>query len=124
MGRFHPDRQAVYTFRGRVAEQWRKGSIFLAGDAAHQAPPLIGLGLCAGLRDVQNLVWKLDFVARGHAGEELLLPREVGHGQVDVPQMGDERFSHGCSLQAGWETRSPMRRTRPGTSPCSWSSNH
>jgi 3-(3-hydroxy-phenyl)propionate hydroxylase len=72
VGRFHPDRQAIYTFRGRIAEQWRKGSIFLVGDAAHTAPPLFGQGLCAGLRDVQNLVWKLDFVARGLASEELL----------------------------------------------------
>lgn len=72
VGKFHADRQAIYTFRGRIAEQWRSGSIFLAGDAAHQAPPLFGQGLCAGLRDVQNLVWKLDQVARGRAGDELL----------------------------------------------------
>jgi 3-(3-hydroxy-phenyl)propionate hydroxylase len=70
--RFVPDRQAIYTFRGRIAQQWRSGNVFLAGDAAHQAPPLFGQGLCAGLRDVANLVWKLDFVARGLAGEELL----------------------------------------------------
>ena len=72
VGKFHADRQAIYTFRGRIAEQWRAGAIFLAGDAAHQAPPLFGQGLCAGLRDVQNLVWKLDMVARGRAGDELL----------------------------------------------------
>lgn len=70
--RFRPDRQAVYTFRGRIAEHWRSGNVFLAGDAAHQAPPLFGQGLCAGLRDVQNLVWKLDLVARGLAGDDLL----------------------------------------------------
>lgn len=70
--RFIPDRQAIYTFRGRIAQHWRSGNIFLAGDAAHQAPPLFGQGLCAGLRDVANLVWKLDFVARGLAGDELL----------------------------------------------------
>jgi 3-(3-hydroxy-phenyl)propionate hydroxylase len=70
--RFIPDRQAIYTFRGRIAQQWRSGNIFLAGDAAHQAPPLFGQGLCAGLRDVANLAWKLDYVARGLADEELL----------------------------------------------------
>ena len=72
VGRFQPDRQAIYTFRGRIAQRWRDGSIFLAGDAAHQAPPLFGQGLCAGIRDVANLIWKLDLVARGVASEELL----------------------------------------------------
>src|SRR6476661_8697867 len=38
--RFTADRLAIYTFRGRIARQWRAGNIFLAGDAAHQAPPL------------------------------------------------------------------------------------
>lgn len=70
--KFTPDRQAIYTFRGRIAQQWRSGNIFLVGDAAHQAPPLFGQGLCAGLRDVANLAWKLDLVKRGLAGDELL----------------------------------------------------
>lgn len=70
--KFTPDRQAIYTFRGRIAQRWRQGRIFLAGDAAHQAPPLFGQGLCAGIRDVANLVWKLDLVARGVADASLL----------------------------------------------------
>lgn len=70
--RFTPDRQAIYTFRGRIARQWRRGGVFLAGDAAHQAPPLFGQGLCAGIRDIENLIWKFDFVKRGLADETLL----------------------------------------------------
>ena len=69
---FEPDRVAIYTFRARVAEKWRAGRVFLAGDAAHQAPPLFGQGLCAGMRDVANLTWKLRLVARGLAGDDLL----------------------------------------------------
>ena len=69
---FEPDRVAIYTFRARVAEKWRAGRIFLAGDAAHQAPPLFGQGLCAGMRDVANLTWKLRLVIRGLAGDDLL----------------------------------------------------
>lgn len=69
---FEPERTAIYTFRARVAETWRVGGVFLAGDAAHQAPPLFGQGLCAGLRDVANLVWKLRLVHSGRAGVELL----------------------------------------------------
>ena len=70
--RFEPDRMAIYTFRARVAKTWRIGNVFLAGDAAHQAPPLFGQGLCAGMRDAANLTWKLALVARGKADESLL----------------------------------------------------
>ncbi|MGO4492785.1 bifunctional 3-(3-hydroxy-phenyl)propionate/3-hydroxycinnamic acid hydroxylase, partial [Arthrobacter sp. 2YAF22_2] len=70
--KFTADRLATYTFRGRISQQWRAGNIFLAGDAAHQAPPLFGQGLCAGMRDVANLVWKLDAVKRGAADDSLL----------------------------------------------------
>lgn len=72
IGKFTPDRIVIYTFRGRISQTWRVGNIFLAGDAAHQAPPLYGQGLCAGIRDVSNLVWKLDHVQRDLAPESLL----------------------------------------------------
>ncbi|TNH14114.1 bifunctional 3-(3-hydroxy-phenyl)propionate/3-hydroxycinnamic acid hydroxylase [Halomonas sp. BL6] len=65
-------RAATYRFHGLVAEQWRQGRIFLAGDAAHQTPPFFGQGMCHGMRDVANLVWKLAMVASGGAGAGLL----------------------------------------------------
>jgi 3-(3-hydroxy-phenyl)propionate hydroxylase len=65
-------RQACYTFRGVVADTWRKGRIFLLGDAAHQTPPFIGQGLCAGIRDAANLAWKLALVLDGKADERIL----------------------------------------------------
>ena len=56
------EKHAVYRFQARWVEEWRRGRVLLAGDAAHQTPPFAGQGLCAGLRDAANLAWKLDLV--------------------------------------------------------------
>lgn len=66
------ERKVVYRFNAKVATAWRKGGIFLAGDAAHLTPPFAGQGLCAGVRDAANLAWKLAAVIAGVASERLL----------------------------------------------------
>lgn len=55
-----------------VAERYRSGPAFLAGDAAHEMPPTGGFGLNTGVQDAQNLAWKMAAVLRGEAGDALL----------------------------------------------------
>jgi putative polyketide hydroxylase len=61
-----------WTMTVLVAERFRVGNVFLAGDAAHAFPPTGGFGMNSGIQDAHNLAWKL---AECHAGRgsELLL---------------------------------------------------
>ncbi len=65
-------RKVVYAFHARVAERWREGRVFLAGDAAHLTPPFAGQGMNSGVRDAANLAWKLASVVKGQMPASLL----------------------------------------------------
>lgn len=60
-----------YRMDARIAEHYRVGKVFLAGDAAHVHPPTGGQGLNTSIQDAYNLGWKMAASLRG-AGEELL----------------------------------------------------
>jgi putative polyketide hydroxylase len=56
----------------RIAERYRQGRVFLAGDAAHSMPPWGGLGANTAIQDAHNLAWKLALVLAGAAHGSLL----------------------------------------------------
>ncbi len=61
-----------WTMSAQVAERYREGRIFLAGDSAHRFPPTGGLGLNSGVQDAHALAWRLAAVYAGWAGPSLL----------------------------------------------------
>jgi 3-(3-hydroxy-phenyl)propionate hydroxylase len=77
------ERAAAYTFHSVLAHTWQNQRLLIAGDAAHQTPPFLGQGMCAGLRDAANLAWKLHAVLSGQAHSDLLLT----YGSERVPHV-------------------------------------
>jgi 2-polyprenyl-6-methoxyphenol hydroxylase-like FAD-dependent oxidoreductase len=63
---------SVFRISMRLAERYRQGRVFIAGDAAHIHPPTGGQGMNTGIQDAYNLAWKLALVLVGTAPEALL----------------------------------------------------
>jgi len=62
---------SAFNMNARLADRYRDGRVFLAGDAAHTHPPTGGQGLNTSVQDAYNLGWKLSAVVNG-APESLL----------------------------------------------------
>ncbi|GAA4701104.1 FAD-dependent monooxygenase [Pseudonocardia yuanmonensis] len=73
-----------WQYEGVVADRFRVGPVFLAGDAAHRHPPTGGLGLNTAVGDAANLGWKLAAVLKGQAGDELLDSYEPERRQIAI----------------------------------------
>lgn len=66
------ERTGFWDLRVSIAQDYRKGRIFLAGDAAHSHPPYGGFGINTGFEDARNLGWKLAARLEGWGGPDLL----------------------------------------------------
>ncbi|HLQ92203.1 MAG TPA: FAD-dependent monooxygenase [Xanthobacteraceae bacterium] len=78
-----------WDLRVAVAEKYRAGRVFIAGDAAHSHPPYGGFGVNNGLEDAANLAWKLAGRLNGWAGEALLTSYDLERRPV-FKQVGEE----------------------------------
>jgi 4,5-epoxidase len=66
------DWTSSFTIHRRLAETYRHGRVFLAGDAAHVHSPFSGQGMNTGIGDAENLAWKLAMVVNGRSPRRLL----------------------------------------------------
>jgi 2-polyprenyl-6-methoxyphenol hydroxylase-like FAD-dependent oxidoreductase len=74
-----------FRIHARKVAEYRRGRVFLAGDAAHIHSPAGGQGMNTGMQDAWNLAWKLALVQRGRAAASLLdtyTPERGGVGEM------------------------------------------
>jgi putative polyketide hydroxylase len=87
----------TFKFAAEVAERFRSASAFLIGDAAHRVAPRGGTGMNTAIADGYDLGWKLSWVLKGWAGEELLDTYEAERRPVvahNVERSVDQRGSY------------------------------
>jgi 2-polyprenyl-6-methoxyphenol hydroxylase-like FAD-dependent oxidoreductase len=77
-----------------VAEKYRVGRVFLAGDAAHQNHPSGGFGLNTGMGDIDNIGWKLAAVVQGWASPSLLDSYEIERRPVGLRNINQAYTGH------------------------------
>lgn len=109
-----------WTAHALVADQYMKGRVLLAGDAAHKFTPTGGLGMNTGVGDAVELGWKLDAVLKGWAPPELLSTyhserHPIGvRNTLEAADNFDKLFSvmqHGAELDGDDEAGEQLRQT-------------
>lgn len=108
---------AAYHAHQRIAAAWRKGRVFLLGDASHLHSPAGGQGLNAGVGDAVNLAWKLAAAVRGRAGLALLdtYPSERIQAARQVAATTDAGFALQARRGAAMGlVRNALARLAPG----------
>jgi 2-polyprenyl-6-methoxyphenol hydroxylase-like FAD-dependent oxidoreductase len=111
--------------RAALADRFRSGRVFLAGDAAHVHSPAGGQGLNTSVQDAYNLGWKLGAVLRDGADAALLGSYDEERRPVAADMLGLSTRVHRGETRRGEATRqlglgyrdSPLTRetrTHPG----------
>jgi 3-(3-hydroxy-phenyl)propionate hydroxylase len=92
--------RTLYSVHQRIAETYRKGRVFLAGDAAHLNNPLGGMGMNGGIHDGFNIAEKLARVIQGKASEEELARYELQRRPVALEYVNKITIANKRNLEA------------------------
>lgn len=82
------ERLSRFGFAAQIADRYRRGNVFLIGDAAHRMTPRGGTGMNTGIQDGFDIGWKLAWVLRGWAGPELLDSYEAERRPIGLHNIG------------------------------------
>ena len=89
----------VWAAHRLVANSYRAGRMFLAGDACHLHPPFGGYGMNLGIADAVDLGWKLSAVLEGWGGEDLLASYEAERRPVHLRTIEEAVANYGVLSQ-------------------------
>ncbi len=104
---------STYRTHHRMADHFRVGRCFLAGDAAHIHSPVGGQGMNTGLGDAMNIAWKLAHVIQGRAHAELLDTYEVERSAFARTLIETTDGAFGTMTAKGWKARILRRIVAP-----------
>ncbi len=97
----------LYNVHQRVAKQFRRGRVFLCGDAAHVNNPIGGLGLNCGIHEAWDLVGLLQRVFRGEP-EAILAEYEARRRPLNIKYVQEQTVANKKRL----EEREPAAREK------------
>jgi 3-(3-hydroxy-phenyl)propionate hydroxylase len=98
----------LYSVHQRVAKSFRKGRVFLCGDAAHVNNPIGGLGLNSGIHEAWDLAHLLDQVLRREAEHDSLDSYDARRRPLNIEYVQEQTVANKKRL----EERDPAQRAR------------
>ncbi len=107
-GRYEVVHRNLYNVHQRVAASFRKGRVFLAGDAAHVNNPLGGLGLNFGIHDAIELTGLLARVLRREASADTLDSYDLRHRPLNIQFVQQQTIENKKRI----EERDPAARAK------------
>lgn len=127
---FTMEHVGFWDLRFAIADTYRRGRIFVAGDAAHSHPPYGGYGVNTGLEDATNLGWKLAAAFGGWAGPNLLdsydaerrpVFASTARDFIEKAIRSDKEFLEAydpahdrAAFEANWNMRAELARSEVG----------
>ncbi len=100
----------AFSFAAQLSERFRQGDVFLVGDAAHRVTPRGGTGMNIAIQDGYDLGWKLAWVLRGWAREELLDSYEAERRPVAAHNVARSADPDGSVREVDAELRMDLGR--------------